>query len=364
MHNMKYLALLSSLLLMVACSGIGGKKVTRPAATDSTEIAEVSDTICFAMVGDIMPGNTYPTPQLPKADGTLLFRNVDSILIHADVALGNLEGVLCVGGTSTNIGNPHGYTFRIPPEYVSIFPKAGFDFLNLANNHLRDFGPYGYEMTMHILDSIGMPYAGIKGYRKYSILKRKNKRIGICSFGQNPYCYQHTTDTATMIGILKELRPLCDILVVSVHGGAEGINAAHLPYAVEYYVGENRGDMVKFAHFCIDNGADLIWGHGPHVPRAVELYKDHFIAYSLGNFCTPFGMGLGNMFEHAPIIEVIVSSNGQFIDGKIHSFQQVSGDGPQPDDNYGAAKDIKRLTEEDIKDSRLSISDKGIITKK
>lgn len=330
--------------------------------TITDNIVHLNDTISIAMVGDILPGNTYPIARLPKDDGHQLFRNVESLLKRSDIALGNLEGVLCTGGKSTNIGNPTGYSFRIPPQYVSLFVDAGFDFLNVANNHLRDFGPYGYEMTMHVLDSVGMAYAGLKGYSKYAVIERKSIRIGICAFGQNEYCYQHTTDSAAMRDILRELRPKCDIMIVSVHGGAEGIKAAHLPYTTEYYVGENRGNMRDFAHFCIDQGADLIWGHGPHVPRAVELYKGHLIAYSLGNFCTPFGMNINNMCGHAPLIIARVMSDGTFIDAQIHSFLQVSGDGPIPDSNNLAALDIKRLTCEDIKPAKLSISDTGTIT--
>lgn len=318
--------------------------------------------LSVAMVGDIMPGTTYPTNRLPKDGGRHLFDDVDSLLKSSDIALGNLEGVFCVGGTSTNIGNPTGYSFRIPPSYASLFLDAGFDFLNLANNHLRDFGPYGYEMTMHILDSIGMPYAGLKGYRKYSLIKRNGLKVGICAFGQNEYCYQHFCDSALMLSILKELRPMCDIMIVSVHGGAEGEKAAHLPYDMEYYVGERRGMLRNFAHMCIDMGADLIWGHGPHVPRAVELYKGRFIAYSLGNFCSPFGLGIKGRCGHAPLIRVRLSKDGSFIDGRIHSFQQISGDGPKLDINNKAAKDIEELTNSDILDSHLKISINGLIT--
>lgn len=349
-------------LSFCACSK--GQTVTPTATVPSQDEAPAAvhhDTLSFAMVGDIMPGTTYPSPRLPKENGHLLFRHCDSLLQSADVALGNLEGVMCVGGTSTNIGNPTGYSFRIPPEYASIFPEAGFDYLNLANNHLRDFGPYGYELTMHILDSIQMPYSGIKGGKKYSIIERRGLKIGICSFGQNEYCYQHTIDSVIYNSILRELRPLCDIMVVSIHGGAEGAKAAHLPYDQEYYVGEKRGKLREFAHHCIDMGADLIHGHGPHVPRAVELYHGKFIAYSLGNFCTPFGLNIKGMCGHAPLITIRMTEDGKFIDGQIHSFVQVYGDGPKPDTTHAAARDIRQLTRDDIKNSELEISETGEI---
>lgn len=320
------------------------------------------DTLSIAMVGDIMPGTTYPGPRLPKEDGKLLFRHCKELLQGADLALGNLEGVLCTGGKSTNIGNPTGYSFRIPPEYAGLFPEAGFDYLNIANNHLRDFGPYGYDLTQKLLDSIGMAYSGIRGGRRYSIIEREGLRIGICSFGQNEYCYQHTTDLETADEILREVRALCDVMIVSIHGGAEGVSAAHLPYGQEYYVGEKRGKLREFTHHCIDMGADLIHGHGPHVPRAVELYRGKLIAYSLGNFCTPFGLNIKGMCGHAPLMVVRITRDGNFAGGQIYSFVQVYGDGPKFDVTHAAAKDIQRLTKEDIKDSQLQISDDGAIT--
>ena len=73
---------------------------------------------------------------------------------------------------------------------------------------------------------------------------------------------------------LNDLDKKCDIIVVSFHGGAEGSAAQHVPNTVEKYYGENRGNLVKFTHAAIDAGADVIFGHGPHVLRAMELYKN------------------------------------------------------------------------------------------
>jgi len=89
---------------------------------------------------------------------------------------------------------------------------------------------------------------------------------------------------------IEALAGRSDVVIVSMHAGAEGEEALRLPFAHEYYHGEDRGDSVAFAHRLIDAGADLIIGHGPHVPRALELYRDRLIAYSLGNFCTYYGI--------------------------------------------------------------------------
>ena len=130
------------------------------------------------------------------------------------------------------------------------------------------------------------------------------------------------------------------------------------------FLEEDRGELRSFAHFCIDNGADVVFGHGPHVVRCVELYKDRFIAYSLGNFCTPYGISITGISGYAPIIEVGVDGNGVFQRGKIHPFIQQRGLGPRRDTTGVVVRQIRNLTRQDITDNRLHIADDGTITKK
>ena len=101
-----------------------------------------------------------------------------------------------------------------------------------------------------------------------------------------------------------------DIVIVSFHAGAEGDGAEQLPFAREYYVGEDRGDVVMFAHAMVDAGADLLLGHGPHVARAMELYRDRLIAYSLGNFATYYGIGVEGNRGIAPILTARLDGEG------------------------------------------------------
>lgn len=131
------------------------------------------------------------------------------------------------------------------------------------------------------------------------------------------------------------------------------------------FLGENRGDLRTFTHFCIDNGADVVYGHGPHVVRAVELYKGHFIAYSLGNFCTPYGVNISEISGYAPVLQLNINAeDGTFVDGKIHSFIQQRGKGPRRDKQNLVAKEIKSLTNADFSNPKLNIAADGTITKK
>jgi len=78
-------------------------------------------------------------------------------------------------------------------------------------------------------------------------------------------------DLPAAIALVEEASQNAHIVIISVHAGAEGTGAMHVRNRTEYFFGENRGNLVKFSQTMIDHGADLILGHGPHVPRALEL---------------------------------------------------------------------------------------------
>lgn len=329
-------------------------------APQHTTRSPKADTLTIAMCGDIMMGTTYPTPQLPPDRGENIFRDTKPYTTAADIAVGNLEGAICDGGTTTKKGGKYSYAFRMPTDFAPLLKDAGYDFLSMANNHAFDFGEEGIRSTEQALDAQGIKYAGIAGRTEAEVIEKDGIRYGFCAFGHNRYTYKHT-DLALVKRILDELRSRCDILIVSFHGGAEGRDKRHLPYGTETFLGENRGNLREFAHFCIDNGADVVYGHGPHVVRAVEVYNRRFIAYSLGNFCTPYGISLAGISGYAPVITIRVSNEGMFIDGQIHSFIQQRGIGPRKDANNLVAKEIKALTEADIKDREVTIDEEGNI---
>jgi poly-gamma-glutamate capsule biosynthesis protein CapA/YwtB (metallophosphatase superfamily) len=216
---------------------------------------------------------------------------------------------------------------------------------------------------MSALDANGIKYAGIKGRCNWSIIEKDGRRYGYCAFSHNKKTCDHR-DKEFVRSILTTLRDSSDFVIVSFHGGAEGATHSRLPYGTETYCGENRGSLRELAHMCIDEGADVVYGHGPHVVRAIEVYKNKFIAYSLGNFCTPYGMNLKGVNGYAPVVTVRTLADGTFIDGQIHSFIQQRGQGPLPDTSNLVSKEIKRLTELDMPNATIDISDSGTITRK
>lgn len=328
-----------------------------------TSSAQAVDTIKLALTGDIMMGTTYPSTQLPQEEGRLLFKHVAPIISGADIAAGNLEGTLCDGGTTTKRMSKVSYAFRTPVKFAPRLSEAGYDFLSVANNHVNDFGDTGISSTMKALDGVGIKYAGIKDLCEWSVVEKDGRRYGFCAFSHNQKTCDHR-NLETVRRILGELREQADFVIVSFHGGAEGSAHNRLPYGRETFCGENRGSIRELAHFCIDEGADVVYGHGPHVLRAVEVYKGHFIAYSLGNFCTPYGINLRGISGYAPVVTIRVLADGTFVDGQIHSFIQQRGAGPLPDAQNLVAKEMKRLTELDVPKTPITISATGAITRK
>ena len=161
--------------------------------------------------------------------------------------------------------------------------------------------------------------------------------------------------------IVKKLDSLADIVIVSFHGGAEGKDHQHLTREKESYYGEDRGNVYEFSHSLVDAGADVIFGHGPHVTRAIEVYNDRFIAYSLGNFCTYARFNLSGPNGIAPIVRVNMLKDGTFIGGKIYPIRQVGSGMPIIDKDKSAIFKIKELTHIDIPETKIDIDDNGNI---
>ncbi|MBN4080656.1 CapA family protein [Beggiatoa alba] len=301
-----------------------------------------------------MLGTDYPDDRLALHDGKRLLSGVSDILSRADITFGNLEGTFGVGGVAEKVCPDvrHCYVFRMPPRYVDYLRQAGFDVMSLANNHARDFGDSGRELTMQILDKAAIKHSGSQG----DIAEWSIKGVTVVLIAFAPFRGAHDfLDLAKVRETIKNLAKSYDIVLVSFHAGAEGDAYTHVPFQEEYFHGENRGDVVLFAHTAIEAGADVILGHGPHVPRAMELYQGRIIAYSLGNFCTTLGINVAGTNGLAPILSVIIDQDGLFKSGKIISAKQKRPGGPQIDQQHQATRLIKELTLQDFPLTPLEI---------
>jgi hypothetical protein len=365
--NLISLIFIFSIAVFQCKPGNYSHKNTDTTKTSDTKIQEVKpESISIIGVGDIMPGSNYPPPgSLPPDDGKYLFDDVKDILQDADITCGNLEGALLDrGGTpkkcNDTLGNCH--SFRIPTRYAGYLKDAGFDFLNLANNHSGDMGLEGRESTYETLEKNDLEFAGTLDYPT-ATLEKDGIKYGFAGFAPN-------NGTISIINfkkageIISELKKEADIVIVFFHGGAEGLSAQNVTGNDETYLGENRGNVYEFAHAVIDAGADVVFGSGPHVTRAIELYKGRFIAYSLGNFCTYGKFGLNGAMGIAPIIKVYLNKKGEFVGGEITPVKQIKHGFPVIDEDNRVIKTIQVLTEKDFPDDKLVIDDAGRIEKR
>lgn len=339
---------------------------TLTSLTEEVEIGihrVLKDTLIIVGVGDIMMGTNFPEKKyLPGNEGKDLWVEVKDTLKQADVTFGNLEGVILDdGGTQKKCKNPKiCYLFRTPESYLVNLVDAGFDLVSMANNHAGDFGQEGRDNTMRALDSIGIGYAGVLG-AQYTIIKRDGMKYGLAAFAPNKGTVSiHNLDRA--LEIVNLLDSLTDVVIISFHAGAEGRKHEHVTRKTEIFYGEDRGNVYELARTLIDAGGDVIFGHGPHVTRAIDIYKNRFIIYSLGNFCTYGRFNLSGVNGIAPIIKVYTDPKGKFIYGEIIPIQQFGAGGPKIDDKKKAIKKIQELTKKDFPENNLMIDDSGFIT--
>lgn len=328
----------------------------------SPAVSAAGDTVSIIGVGDIMMGTSYPENKLPPEHGAHLLREVESYLADADVTFGNLEGTLLnSGGTPKTCKDPKVcYVFRSPVRYVENLQRAGFDLMSLANNHAGDFGDAGRQSSMRTLDSVGIRHAGQLA-RKFTVFEKDSVRYGLAAFAPNSGCVP-LNDLEGARALVAQLDSLCDIVIVSFHGGAEGAQYQSVPRKHEIFHGEDRGDVYAFAHAMIDAGADVIFGHGPHVTRAIEVYKSRFITYSMGNFCTYRGISVNGVNGIAPIIKLYTDRQGRLFYGKIIPTYQTYETGVRIDPMNQVVKKIQELTKKDFPESQIQIGENGIIT--
>ncbi|MDH4090119.1 MAG: CapA family protein [Cyclobacteriaceae bacterium] len=349
-------------LIAFAYSSLSAQSETDTVAIPIDTVTVLTDTLTIIGVGDIMMGTNYPENKLPQDDGSHLMKAVEAYLKNADITFGNLEGTLLDdGGTPKKCRDPKVcYVFRTPVKYVQNLTNAGFDIMSLANNHAGDFGVMGRTSTMETLNAAGIAHAGQLA-QKFVVVEKDSIKYGLVAFAPNSGCVD-INDLDEASRLVSHLDSICDIVIVSFHGGAEGAEYQNVPRANEYFYGENRGDVYHLSHTLIDAGADIIFGHGPHVTRAIEVYKQRFIAYSLGNFCTYRGISVSGINGLAPIMRLYTDRDGKFLRGQIIPTYQTYGEGVRVDPQNQAIKKIQELTKKDFPESQIQIAENGFIT--
>jgi len=250
----------------------------------------------------------------------------------------------------------------MPTQYGRYLKEAGFDVLSLANNHALDFGLSGVASTRQTLELLGIKHAGSDKAR-YAIaeIEIKGLKVAFIGFAHNAIV-PNVNDLDAAARLVREADRTADIVVVSFHGGAEGTDNQNVPNRTEMYFGEKRGNLPLFSRTVIDAGADLVVGHGPHVLRGIEVYKNRLIAYSLGNFATYGWFRLKAETALTAILEVELALDGRFMSGMIHSGRQEGRGIPVIDPSGEAIRKVRSLSQADFGANAPTIADDGTIT--
>ncbi|MER5701056.1 CapA family protein [Micromonospora sp. NPDC002296] len=339
----------------------GGTTGTAGAPTSAGTPKAGAKSVSLSATGDIIMGNA--PNRLPPGGGKGFFDSVKDALA-ADLVMGNLEEPLTVdtGTGKCGVNSTRCFQFRAPPEYAAHLRDAGFELLNQANNHGYDYGPKGYQNTQRALEKYDLAHTGAPD--QITVVEAEGVKIAVAGFSS--YVWSNSlVDIDAARAVVKKAATMADLVVVQVHMGGEGADKTRVRPGTEMFLGENRGDPVKFSHAMIDAGADLIVGHGPHVLRGIEFYQGRLIAYSLGNFA-----GGGNSLSNngrlgwGGVLKVSLKPDGSFAGGSFASTYMNSIGKPTMDPDDRGLGLIKQLTRTDFPQTGARFDDKGRITER
>ena len=312
--------------------------------------------ISITATGDIAFG---AAPDLPPDDGRGFFSDVQADLA-GDVVLGNLEGTLADSGVARCAGREGCRPYRVPTRYATRLGDAGFTVVSLANDHAFDFGEPGLRQTVEALSAAGVGHTGRLG--QVSVQPVGSVDVAIVGFAPTDWSAS-VTDIAEAKRLVRRAARTADVVVVAMHGGAEGAGAQHVGLGNERYLGRNRGDVVRFAHAVVDAGADLVVGHGPRVLRGMEWYKGRLIAYSLGTLGGYDVVPRGGPLSVGAILRVTLSSDGTFETGRLVATRMVGAGLPALDPAETAHGVVRELSQEDFGDRAVVVSGDGLLSR-
>jgi hypothetical protein len=337
----------------IAAATTASVPTTVPATTATAP--DLSKRVTIAWVGDTVLASKYGMP--PDA-GRASMAPVTVPLRSADLAFANLEETLSALPDTKCGGSPNCFAFQAPPSFAKLMTAAGFDVMNLANNHADDFGPAGRRSTENALRKAGLRWTGRPG--QITIMRRAGLRIALLGFA--PYKWAPRLEQIRVAqALVRKAARQSDIVVVAMHAGAEGSGATHVPHGTETFLGENRGDSRRFSHAVIDAGADLVVGSGPHVIRGMERYHGRLIAYSLGNFAGYKNFGIGGTLSLSAILRVELRGDGAFMGGAWVSLLLDGNALPHPDPSGASARLVTQLSREDFGAAAVEVAADGAL---
>lgn len=287
--------------------------------TTTPEPTAESVSITVSMVGDCTLGTDVNFDQSTsfdafyqmKNDPGYFFQNVKDIFTADDLTVANMEGTL----TTSNDRQQKTFAFKGDPSYTEILTRGGVEATNLANNHSHDYGDQSYEDTIQYLEAAGITTFG---YDRTAVMDVKGIKVGLIGI------YELKDGLGRQQQVINTIQEVKDqgaqVIIVSFHWGTEKSNIPD--------------DIQKtLAHLAIDQGADLVVGHHPHVLQGIEKYQGKNIVYSLGNFC--FG-GNKNPSDKDTMIfqQTFTVENGELVEDDVTNIIPCSLSSESGYNNY------------------------------
>jgi len=300
--------------------------------------------VSIGWAGDTVLGSRHG---IPPNGGRDLLAGVRRSLLKPDVMIGNLEGVIGTrGAAKCPLATPNCFAFQAPPVAADTLAWAGFDVMNLANNHANDYGPLGLADTTAHLDSARVMYTGLGP--RVAVIRRRGVSIAVLGFAAYPWAAR-LDDIPAAVRLVREANRDADVVIVTMHAGAEGSAQTHTPVGEEVAFGEARGNTRAFAHAVVNAGADAVLGSGPHVVRGVELHGDAPIVYSTGNLVGYHTFPTTGALRLSAIVEVRIDARGRFRGGRWTPVQLQPPGRPVVDQMEKASTlEAARLSREDF----------------
>lgn len=267
----------------------GSARNNQPLSEEIEEESKVS--LVISALGDCALGTEYyqrghtfaSVFEANNRECGYFFANVKNVLAEDDLTIANLETCLTIANHRKDKSYEKvAYWLKGEPCYTGILNEGSIEVVNIANNHIFDYGAAGYEETLTSLEKAGILYCG---FDHVLIKEIKGIKVGFLGFNQ----FEHKgvwqpfdTLKEQVLTSIQALKEQTDITIVSFHWGNE---REIKPSSKQY----------ELAQLAIDSGADLVLGHHPHVIQGIKEYQGKPVVFSLGNFC--FG---GNRYPYDP----------------------------------------------------------------
>nr|WP_240978449.1 CapA family protein [Longimicrobium terrae] len=260
---------------------------------------------------------------LPSPDS--LLAPLRPLLSDADIVLLNVEGAVGDGPIHRRKcapGSTACYAFRMPAASAGAMRRVAESARvigNVANNHARDDGDIGRRITIRALSDADMHVTGVDTLAT-AVVTAAGDTVAFLGFAQ--WIGPDPRDTAAVGRHVRRAAERYRRVLVTMHMGAEGRTRQNTVGGDEMFVGENRGNVIAFARTAVEAGADVVFGAGPHVMRAVEWRGDALIFYSLGNLLTYGPFSLVEPMNRGAIACAVLDEDGRVVSAQLRSTRQ------------------------------------------